>query len=333
MQRPVAGQGVDRTDGFAGCVLVARGDEVLYRAEGGPADREAGTTCSPQTRFQIASVSKQFAAALVLLLVQEGVVDLARPIGTMLGGCPAAWRDLTLHHLISNTSGIEHWQALPGFDPVRPGEREGLLERMAALPLRHVPGSAWTYSSPGFLLAATVVEAVTGRRWPDLVASRLLEPLGLASTTVGAVPHGDVARGYRGGRRVDVDDYAWLPGTGDLWSTVDDLARWTTALHGGGVLTGTSHARLVHPHGAVGTDSPPGGPVLQQGYGYGCFLGSLAGRRAWMHPGDNPGYRSFVAHLPDTGETVVALTNEESVDLDDVLRRVVPVLDGASALD
>src|SRR5437660_5461203 len=132
--------------------MVTRNGSVVADLAGGPADVEAGTACMRETGFQLCSVSKQFAAVAVMLLVGSGRLDLGDPVGHWLPGGPPQWRRVTLHHLLSHTAGVAHWHEAPGLDPAEPvpvGER---LEIVRATPLRTEPGAQWHYSSPGFLL-------------------------------------------------------------------------------------------------------------------------------------------------------------------------------------
>ena len=200
--------------GFSGSLLVARDGVAVLSASAGDADVVSGTQCSAATRYQIASVSKQFTAAAVMLQVDDGAVRLDDPIGRYLPGCAPQWRDLTLHQLLSHTSGLAHWTALADFDVTRPGPPDEFLERFATVPLRSAPGEAWSYSSPGYLLAARVVEAVSGAAYADVLTRRILRPAGLAATSVGSAPPEPVAWGYRDGNRVDVAQFAAIPGTG-----------------------------------------------------------------------------------------------------------------------
>ncbi|MFE2296965.1 serine hydrolase domain-containing protein [Streptomyces sp. NPDC059445] len=317
---------METIDGFSGAILVTRGGATVVRASAGVADAETDTACTTDTRFQIASVSKQFTAASVMLLAEEGKVGLHDPIARWLTDCPHRWRTLTLHQLLSHTSGLGHWRELPGFDVDHPGDAHSFLERFAEVPLRTAPGSTWHYSSPGYLLAALIVERVTGQRYADFLTEQVLGPLGMTSTCVGETPLELAARGYRDGRRVDVPEFAAMPGTGDLWSTVGELARYTAAFNAGDLLTAFSREAMVAPHasmaGAWGTD----GPALADSYGYGYALGTLAGHTMRFHIGDNPGYQSFLGWLPAHDTTVVILSNNEEPGLDDVLRRLEPVL-------
>lgn len=308
---------------FSGSVLVTRGQQTVLRASTGLADALTGELCTAETRFQIASVSKQFTAAAVMLMVQEDAVDLSSPIAALLPRCASRWRDLTLHQL--HTSGLGHWGDLPGFDVTRPGTPEEFLERFATVPLLSAPGQRWRYSSPGYLLAARVVEAVTGTAYASFLTERILTPAGMLDTSVGRAPTERVALGYRDGERVDAAQFAAIPGTGDVWSTVDDLVRYIAAFDAGDVLSAESQRLMVSRQ--VELDRPAQDTlVAADAYGYGYFLGTMFGHRARFHSGDNPGYQSFLGHSAETATTVVILSNDQETDLGDLLSQIDPVL-------
>jgi CubicO group peptidase (beta-lactamase class C family) len=142
----------------------------------GPADAEAGVPCAAGTRFQVCSVSKQFTAAAVMLLVESGRLDLDEPVGRWLPGGQPQWRQVTLHHLLSHTAGIPHWLEAPGLDPAEPMKISERLDIIQATPPRSEPGARWHYSSPGFVLAGFIVERASGRPYRDFLAERILWP-------------------------------------------------------------------------------------------------------------------------------------------------------------
>ncbi len=306
-------------EGLSGAVLVTRDGSVVLREAGGPADPERDTACTPDTRFQIASVSKQFTAAAVMLLVEEGAARLDEPIGGVLPDCPVRWRDITPHHLLTHTSGLGHW---PDVDPaVMTGSPapQDVLDALAERPLHDAPGTSYLYSSPAYVLFGRLVTLLAGQSHPAFLRDRIFAPLGMPATVSGADPESGGARGYRDGERTDVTMYRRLTGAGDMWSTVDDLARWTAALHADGVMDPKSREAMHAPHVPYASAD---GVIVYEAYGYGFFTGRIVGEEAVFHPGDNPGYRSLLAFFPRRATTAVLLTNDESAPFDDVVRQV-----------
>ncbi|MFE7129712.1 serine hydrolase domain-containing protein [Streptomyces sp. NPDC057638] len=277
-----------------------------------------GSTCAHEVywgdggqeeRFQAASLSKQFTAATALLLVEDGTLSLADRPADRLPGSPAAWSGITLHHLLSHTSGLPHWDALS--EPIGPGappsRSDTVAQVMRMLPLA-APGRRWHYSSPGYVLVALLIEQTTGRAYADILRERILDPLGLA--------HTGAAQGLVS-TTSGVTDPGCLPGAGDLWSTARDLAHWARVLERGGLLRPASLRRMYTSHA---TPHAPGfAPLTATGYGYGVFLGALAEHRARFHHGDNPGYRSLLVRLPERDTTVVILTRGDGGDLSAIL--------------
>ncbi|MFD7499214.1 serine hydrolase domain-containing protein [Streptomyces sp. NPDC059832] len=311
-------------DGLSGSVSVLKGPDVVVRASAGIADADSGAMCTPRTRFQVASLSKQFTAAAAMLLVEDSVLALDVPIPEWWHDCPAQWRGLTLHDLLSHTSGLGHWQALPGLGLEDLRDVGTFLDRFAAVALRSVPGEAWHYSSPGYLVVARIIEQATGRPYADFVTERILRPCGLEETSLGGTSPREAARGYRTGRRVDLVEFAALPGAADVWSTVGDLAAYTAAFNSGAVVTPASREKMITLRTAITDKWGSLGPVVADSYGYGYCLGTVAGRAAFFHPGDNPGYLSFLACLPELDVTVAILANEEDVSVSDILESVLP---------
>ncbi len=156
-----------------GAVLLQRGTEDLIAVAGGTTGTNSDTDCTLGTRFQIASVSKQFTAAAVLLLADRGVLSVDDPVRNWLEGCPAAWEPITLHHLLSHSSGLVHWHALPGLDLTSPAATSDLLGSFASVPLLGPPGERFSYSSrdtpqlvlgaPGGVLAQVQLVSLPGQ--------------------------------------------------------------------------------------------------------------------------------------------------------------------------
>jgi CubicO group peptidase (beta-lactamase class C family) len=306
---------------LCGVAMVTRGGTVLTELAAGPADTVAGTECTAATRFQLCSVSKQFAAAAALLLAESGRLALDDTVDRWLPGGPPQWSGVTLHHLLSHTAGVPHWLEAPDLNPAQPMNIGECLAVIQRTPLRTAPGQAWHYSSPGFLLVGRIVELASGQPYAQFVTERILAPLGLTAAAVGGRPDDLAARGHQDGQPVAPFDLDTMPGTGDLWSTAADLTRFTIALHTGELIADGSLRAMLTPHAPLDDDD---GDLTTTGYGYGMFTGTFAGHAAYYHPGDNPGYLSFAGWIPDRSASVVILANDASVEIVDLLRRLLP---------
>ena len=312
-----------QAESLHGAVMVTKsGSTVTARADGF-ANVEANIPCTIDTRFQLCSVSKQFTAVAVLLLVESGRLDLHQPVDAWLEGAPPQWGRVTLHHVLSHTAGIPHWLEGPGLDPEQPMSISNQLDAILAAPLRDAPGAQWHYSSPGYLLAGTIVEKASGQPYRDFISERILSPLQLAETTVGAAP-GVAARGYNAGAPVTPFDLDAMAGSGDIRSTVGDLTRFTIALHGGELITTDSLRAMCTAHASINDDDGAEPRLITTGYGYGMFTGFVAEHPATYHTGDNPGYRSLVCWIRDLAASIVILINDEAVNVTTVLRQLLP---------
>ena len=266
---------------------------------------------STGTRFQIASVSKQFAAVSALMLVGRGVLRLDEPITHWFPNAPDTWRPITLHHLLTHTSGIGHWADIPSFVPSEAMDVNQRLALFERAPLMSTPGAEFHYSSPGYLLVGDIVGRAGGRPYTSFLETEIFERLGLSSTNTGPPPlSADVAHGHRDGSPVPPWDLASMAGTGDIWSTAGDVARFTWALHTGGLLPSELYRLMITPSSVAP-------------YGYGMYVGQYAGRPARYHTGDNPGFVSLAAWFPEESVALAVLSNDEVTDLDQRAREVL----------
>ncbi|MFI7545313.1 serine hydrolase domain-containing protein [Actinoplanes sp. NPDC049599] len=292
-------------EGLRGAAQVTVDGSVVVRSAGAPATLE--------TRFPIASAGKQFAAVAALLLAERGKLALDRPVAPWLPGCPPWWREVTLHHLLTHTSGLPHWGAEPGFDvraamPV--ADRVGLIPQ--GTPASR-PGLRWLYSSPGYLLVAHIVEQAAGQPYGDFLAEHIFAPLGMSATTTGRPAVGAAAG----------EALPPMAGTSDVWSTVGDLARYSEQIHSGALLGFESRAAMTGPLTATAAEPRPGRTFFAPHYGYGLFVGTVGGHLAYFHPGDIPGFASFTAWLPERRASVVLLTDDEHTDLHAMTRQLL----------
>lgn len=310
-----------------GAALLQRGTEDLVAFAGGPAGTSPDTGCALGTRFQIASVSKQFTAAAVLLLADRGVLSVDDPVRSWLDGCPAAWEPVTVHHLLTHTSGLPHWHALPGLDLTRAAAASELLESFASAPLLSPPGKRFSYSSPGYVLLGLLIEKATGQPYHAFLARDVLRPLGLAATFSGSPgTEPALAAGRHDGAAVPSFELDTVNlGTGSIWSTVGDLARWDRALASGEVLSDAARQAMFTAHVPLEDDD---GLIRTEGYGYGWFTGTASGHRIYYHPGDQSGFCSLNAWFPDDDVRLAVLSNDGATRLDtiahDLIRTAFP---------
>lgn len=264
-----------------------------------------------ETRYQLASVSKQFTAAAALLLVEDGMLALDDPVGRWIDGCPEEWRDITLHHLLAHTSGLGHWDDYPMIDlaqRVEPGE---LLKTFHCVPLQYRPGEGWRYSSPAYVLLAHVVERAADTPYRVFLADRIFDHLGLSRTFAGAPGvRPNLACGHDAeGQPLPTWELDVVGmGAGDVWSTAKDVLAWLDALQDGRLLGDPYRTLMLTERARTGK-----GPD-QSGYGYGVFVGEINGRQWWHHSGHNAGFKTFAASIPELGRRIVVLSNTEATD-------------------
>lgn len=191
---------------FMGTVMVVRDGETLLNLGYGMADLSQEIPNTPQTRFRIGSVSKQFTAAAILQLQDRGLLDVQAPVKTYLPDYPH--KTVTLHHLLTHTAGLPNLTSTPEYFEwmQRPATLEELIARFRDLPLEFEPGSQHRYSNSGYVLLTQVIEILSGQSYDDYVQDNLLTPLGMSNTGYdGSFP--GLATGYRGNAR----DYQIVP--------------------------------------------------------------------------------------------------------------------------
>jgi len=305
---------------LSGAISVHADGSALLEHASGLADAAEGTANTLETCFHSASVSKQFVAAAVLLLVEAGEVDLHAPIARYLPDCPAAWGGITAHQLLSHTAGFGHWREVEGFDALAPYPPEEILEVRARRPLLSAPGTEFAYSGVGYLLAANIVERVAAQPYAAFTTERIFAPLGMRSTRAGARAPGPEAVGHLDGEPVDNTGISAIPGTGELWTTVTDLTRYAAAFAADELLGASSRALMCTPHASI----PAGGGRFGEtvGYGYGYWIGTVDGRPVHYHRGDIVGYQSMYVCVPGERASIAILSNQDHADAAGTARRL-----------
>jgi D-alanyl-D-alanine carboxypeptidase len=273
--------------------------------------------------FEIGSITKQFTAALVLQLVDEGKLRLDATVGELLPTAPPAARSVTVAQLLSHTGGIPNYlDVADAADRVESaGSATELLAVVHDLPLRFAPGRRWEYSNSGYLLVGDIVERLAGLPWAELVTTRLTQPLGLTATRSCGPPDEDARRpfayDYAGTRRPPFGGY-FPAADRSLCSTADDLLTWANALGRGRMISTASYQRMITP-----TRVDSGGTA---DYGLGLHVVARDGRRVLFHNGLINSFRSVVERWPDDDLSFVVCENTPSNMADYVAMQVGDVL-------
>lgn len=299
-----------RADRPGASVLVARGSTVLLRTARGIADMDAHQPLRPDSRFRIASVTKQITAAGLLTLVEAGKVKLDDPLSRYIADFPAGDR-ITILQLLDHTAGVRNYTNLPGYvdDVIRRDlTTPQLIDLFRDQKPDFAPGTGWEYSNSGYVLLGAVIEAVTGKPWHRYLQDALFEPLGMKQTGYGHDPR-VASRTVSGYSAVGDSVVPMRPlsmtqphAAGGLVSTVDDLLIWSRALHHGRVLKNATYTRMV----------TPAGKAVNPGYGFGLYVDQVRTHKAYRHGGSMFGFVSSLTYLPDADITVVVLENDDA---------------------
>ncbi|HET8692950.1 MAG TPA: serine hydrolase domain-containing protein [Steroidobacteraceae bacterium] len=289
-------------------LLVVRDGRDLVRRGLGLADLDACEPVTPATNFRLASLTKQFTAAAVLLLAEDGRLRLDDPARRWLPSLPPAAAGIRIRHLLSHTSGLVDYE-----DLMAPGATAQLADAdvLALLEgeprLLFPPGSAWRYSNGGYALLALVVERAAGRPFADFLRERIFRPLGMAGTLayragLDTVPRRAFGHGGEPGawRRDDQGPTTAVLGDGGVYSSIDDLRQWDAALYDARLLSGESRRLAFAP--ATRSDDP----AVQYGFGW-----RITGDCLW-HSGETVGFRNVILRFPGRRLTVVLLTNRDA---------------------
>ncbi|MGH7520821.1 MAG: serine hydrolase domain-containing protein [Gemmatimonadales bacterium] len=302
-------------------IEILRGRDTVVRAGYGLADLEQQVPASPATLYQIGSITKQFAAAAVMRLVEAGRIHLDDSLSAYIDGLPTGWRRVTVRQLLNHTSGIPSMTDI-GPRWVTRWREDMSTDTLVALTARDSmwfkPGSAWRYDNTGYVLVGMLLDRVTGEPFPNYLETTLLRPLGLIHSyycdltrvLAGRAPGYD--RDSTGWHRAAYLSMTQPYSAGAMCSTVDDLARWNFLLSTGRVVTPSSYRTMTTPTGAA----------QARGYGFGLIVDTLGGRRMIQHGGGILGFTSANAYFPDDSLSVTVLTNSGSWSPDSLFRNV-----------
>lgn len=293
-------------------VLVMQHGRIAFVKGYGSSEIETRTPVRPETNFRLASLSKQFTAMAVMLLVADGRLRYDDPLAGLLPALPAYARAVTVRHLLNHTSGLPDYEDfVPDRQTTQVHDQDvpGLIARASSTTFP--PGTRYAYSNTGYVLLALVVERLSGARFADFLHERIFAPLGMTATVAfeagrSTVPHR--AYGYTvdpgagaGVRRTDQSNTSATLGDGGIYSSVVDLAAWDAALERHTLVTADAQRLAWTP------PSLPGGEPTQ--YGFGWFVDRASGTLRLTHHGQSRGFTNAILRYPERRLTVVVLTN------------------------
>jgi CubicO group peptidase (beta-lactamase class C family) len=297
--------------------LVIKDGKKLTQFYAGRANLEWPSRVDAATVFEIGSVSKQFAAASILLLAEDGKLSIEDNISKFFTNAPAAWKDIKIRHLLSHTSGIHNYDGLEGYELRQHLTQAQFIERLAALPLDFAPGMDWKYSNSGFNLLGYIVENVSGQSYWDFLQKRIFTPMQMTHTTRRdpwlVIPHRAAGYAFTNGvysaRDYDLTD---LFAAGAIVSTVDDLAKWDAALIGNKLLNESSRQQWWTPAKLNnGKDLEHERHEQPGSYGFAWFISTVNGHRNIGHTGITSGFSAANEFYPDDDLTIIILSNTD----------------------
>lgn len=299
--------GFQKDHSFIGTVLVAKGGKVVLEKGYGMASLELGVPDGPDTKFRLGSITKQFTATAILQLEEQGKLSVKDAACKYIADCPAAWKAITIHQLLSHTSGIPSYTDDPEFMkpvfmrvPLTPIE---ILMLSRNKPLNFPPGEKWRYDNSGYIFLGVIIEKVSGEKYPAYLRKHIFDPLDMRDSgyDVTADILKNRAAGYRSGpdgfHNSDYIDMSLPYAAGSLYSTVRDLYRWDRALYTDKVLTKASREKMWTP--------------VMNDYGYGWGIKQVRNHKQIAHGGGINGFSTFIARYPSDDAVVIVLSNNE----------------------
>lgn len=288
---------------FMGAALVARNGQILLDKGYGYADLEWQIPDTPETKFRLGSMTKQFTAAGILLLEERGKLSTDDIVKKYMPDAPAAWDKITIYNLLTHTSGIPNFTSFPDYRssegmPTTPAQ---LVARFLDKPLDFQPGEKWSYSNSGYVLLGYLIEKISGQTYQNFIQENFFKPLGMndsgydsnsaiilnRASGYAPGPGGPVNAGY-----IDMS----IPfSAGALYSTTHDLLRWDEALYGGKVLSPAALKKMTTP--------------FKQNYACGLMVQTVQGHTVYEHGGGIEGFNTDMAYYPDERLALIALSN------------------------
>ncbi len=315
-----------KVNGFSGSILLARAGKPLVSRGYGFANVEWQIPNSSQTKFRIGSITKQFTSMAVMQLREQGKLKLEDSVCAYVTPCPDAWKPVSIHHLLTHTSGIPTYTGLPEWRKVNmvPKTVDEMIGFFRDLPLQWVPGEKFAYNNSGYFLLGAVIEKAAGKKYEQVLGEHIFGPLGMADSgydwSATIIPRR--ASGYSGKppavQNAPALDMQQPYAAGSLYSTTEDLLKWDQALYADRLLPAAAKQTMWTP--------------FKNDYAYGWTIAPAApatfGHRRIAHGGGINGFSSMIVRLPDVNVTAIVLANNDTANAGAVARDLLAIYYG-----
>ena len=307
---------------FSGAVLVARDGKPLLSKGYGLANRELDVPNTPLTKFRLGSITKQFTAMAILQLEEKGKLAVTDPVCKYIPDCPLAWQKITIHHLLTHTSGIPNFTSFPDYlrTMATASPTNKTVDRFRGKPLEFEPGEKFRYSNSGYVLLGLILEKVAVESYGSFLRKNIFGPLGMRDSgydnAAEIIPHrasgySRQAERFRNSMPIDMS----IPhAAGSLYSTVEDMLVWDRALYTEKLVSKKSIEKMFAPfHGD---------------YAYAWFVRKEFNHPSQAHGGGINGFSTYYARYPEDRVCVVVLANQETSAATKIARELARLLFG-----
>ena len=301
------------TKSFRGVALIGVNGKIEFERGYGFASEELRVQNTPQTKFRIASLTKQFTAACVLLLQEQGKLNVHDQISKYLPGLPAAWQAITIHQLLTHTSGMPNYTEFPPISQLNltGATPQAFIAVVADKQLLFPPGTKFSYTNTGYVLLGMLIEKVSGQHYADFLRGKIFTPLGMNDsgydTAAAILPLRAAGYQLKDGMLVNAQyiDMTVPFAAGGIYSTVEDLFKWNEALAHGKLLSEASQELMFGIYPETG--------VNNSHYGYGVVMTERFSQQLYYHGGGVSGFASSIQRYPAKNLCIVVLSNLEIV--------------------
>ncbi len=287
-------------------VLVSQNGDIVYQKGFGYADIEKKIPVTPDTKFKIGSISKQFTAAAILKLQEEGKIKIEDKLSKYIPDFPRG-NEVTIYQLLTHTSGIHSFEYKQNFEMTKPITPKALLDSIEKLPYDFIPGERYQYNNSGYFILGYIVAQLSGKTLSEYLNETFFKPLGMNNTGIYQtnIVLNNEAQGYsmngEAVKKADFQEMSWTLGVGSIYSTTKDLYKWNEAVFNGKVLSDAT-LKVAFKQAVINS----GGMV---DYGFGWFLSTNRGLKFIQHSGVSSGFYSYLERQPENKLTICVLCN------------------------